>query len=144
MQTKIDTLLLNKYINLFLKLIKSKNQTLLSKYREENENKKIIYKKSRNNLQFEKWKKEDIGTGEILKKIISAINLENNENDFIRWNLKLDFEKKIYKIKDKKIIYDYEIFFLIFFMIKRQIKFFLRILLNILEKNILLLLICFS
>ena len=55
--------------------------------------------------QFWKWKKEDIGTGKIINKVISAIKLDNNENNLIDWRLTSKFEDKT---KNEEELNNYE------------------------------------
>ena len=118
MKLKIDIFNFTKYFGLFVDLIEAKSKTKFisfpaNRYTEENEGyKDEIYEKARNNLQFWKWKKEEIGTGEIICKVISAIKLENNENNLVDWRLTSKFEDKTNN-KDK--IYDYEKVFFDFF-----------------------------
>lgn len=118
MKSKIDIFNFEKYLGLFIDLVEAKSKTKFisfpaNRYTEENEGyKDDIYESARNNLQFWKWKKENIGRGEIIKKVISAIKLDNNENNLVDWRLTAKFEDKT---KNAEEIYNYEKAFFDFF-----------------------------
>ena len=118
MKTKIDIFNFEKYFSLFTDLIEAKSKTKFisfpaNRYTEENEGyKDEIYERARNNLQFWRWEKENIGTGKIIAKVISAIKLENNENNLVDWRLTSKFEDKT---KNKEEVYNYEKAFFDFF-----------------------------
>lgn len=72
-----------------------------SKYLKNEENYKYeVYNEARNALANKHWKPEDIGTGEIQKKVSSAIkarvnyNFEMIDNNLVDWRQKDDFSKK--------------------------------------------------
>jgi hypothetical protein len=118
MKSKIDIFSFEKYFGLFIDLVEAKSKTKFisfpaNRYTEENEGyKDEIYEKARNNLQFWKWGKNDIGTGKIIRKVISAIKLENIKNNLVDWRLTSKFEDKA---KDDDKINDYEKAFFDFF-----------------------------
>ena len=111
MKSRIDIFLFEKYFDLFINLVESKSKTKFisfpsNRYTEENEGyKDEIYEKARNNLQFWKWKKDEIGKGKIVSNVIHAIKLENNENNLVDWRLVSKFEDKT---KNNESIYEYE------------------------------------
>jgi hypothetical protein len=72
--------------------------------------KKEVYEKARTALTLSCWKREDIGTGRIFEKIISAIRLDKTENNLIDWRLADAFEKKGKKDdlgKYEEILFDF-------------------------------------
>lgn len=111
MKSRIDIFLFEKYFDLFINLVESKSKTKFisfpsNRHTEENEGyKDEIYEKARNNLQFWKWEKDDIGKGKIFSNVIHAIRLENNENNLVDWRLVSKLEDKT---KNNESIYKYE------------------------------------
>ena len=99
MISKIDAYSFEKYFQLFKSLVESKSQSAFvsfsaNRYTEDEEGyKDKIYEKARNNLRFWEWKKEDIGSGGIIRSVVSAIKLD--ENNLIDWRVVSKFENKI-------------------------------------------------
>jgi len=97
---KIDELCFEKYFSLFISLVEAKSKTSFisfpsNRYTEENEGyKDAIYEKARNVLSFWNWKKNEVGMGKIFQCVVSAIKLDNNENNLVDWRLLSKFENK--------------------------------------------------
>ncbi len=97
----IDVYCFNKYFKLFLKLVESESHCEFvsfssNEYTDNLEGyKDEIYRQARKRLDFWNWKEGDIGKGEIIKKVISAIEVE--ENNLIDWRLVDKFKKESLK-----------------------------------------------
>lgn len=138
MKSKIDIFIFEKYFDLFINLVESKSKTKFisfpsNRYTEESEGyKDEIYEKARNNLRFWKWKKENIGTGEIISKVISAIKLDNNENNLVDWRLTSKFEGKT---KNEEMLNNYEKIFFNFFHDNEEEQKFFELFIEFFGKN---------
>ncbi len=69
-----------------------------------------VYEKARAALSLADWKKEDVGTGNIFKHVVSAIRLDKTFNNLLDWRLADKFEKKAKKDEIKKyeeILFDF-------------------------------------
>lgn len=95
----IDIYCFNKYFKLFLKLVESESHSKFisfssNEYTDNQEGyKDEIYRQARERLNFWNWKEEDIGKGDIIKRVISAIEVE--DNNLVDWRLKEKFKKDI-------------------------------------------------
>ena len=108
---QIDINCFEKYYDLFINLVEAKSKTKFTsfpgnRFTQENEGyKDEIYKKAIDKLQYWRWDENNIGTGDILKKVISAIKLEKNLNNLVDWRLTAKFEEQI---KNEDDISNYE------------------------------------
>ncbi|MCK9327273.1 MAG: hypothetical protein M0P69_17405, partial [Bacteroidales bacterium] len=111
MASKIDIFCFEKYFDEFLMLVETESKARFisfpsNRYTEENEGyKDEIYEKARNYLQFWNWKKEDIGLGGIMAKVVSALTLEGNLNNLVDWRLTEKFKEKM---QDTGRVQEYE------------------------------------
>ena len=85
-----------------------------SKYLKKEENYKYkVHEEARDNLDNKLWRPEQIGTGKIQKKVISAIKARVNydfemvDNNIINWRQKDDFSKKTNIKKLEKTLFDF-------------------------------------
>ncbi|MBU0767193.1 HNH endonuclease [Patescibacteria group bacterium] len=108
---RIDVYCFEKCFDLFIDLVEEQSKAKFisfpaNRYTEENEGyKDEIYEKARDYLQFWNWKEDDIGSGEIVAKVVSAIELEGNMNNLVDWRLASKFKEKA---KDENKIREYE------------------------------------
>ncbi len=98
MKSEISSSSFEKYFELFTDLVEVKSKTRFisfsaNRYTENEEGyKDKIYEETRKNLQFWEWKKEDIGTGKIVKKVIAAIEIKNN--NLVKWQAQYGKEQR--------------------------------------------------
>ena len=115
----IDPYLFNQYFNAFKTFVEKKSNVtfesfISNPYTEEQEGyKNQLFINARSKLSIVHWTQRDIGTGEILLALISAIELENN--NLVEWRNKYGEDKRphhgLYIATQKQIsIYEQKIF----------------------------------
>jgi len=94
---KVDTLIFAKYFKMFTDLINNNSKERFvsfsqNEYLKDNEGyKDFIFYHANSLLNFNEWKKEEIGTGKILANVIKALEVREN---LVPWQYVDDFKKK--------------------------------------------------
>ena len=108
MKPTVDPYLFEQHFEWFRKYVEDKSHAAFhsfpsNRYTEDNEGyKDTIYTEARKRLDFWKWNEKDIGSGKIVRSVVSALKLYNNLNNLVDWRILQKFEEALEDVEKRQ------------------------------------------